>query len=356
MILERHIGSNLVRGWLMALAVLAAVFGLISFIEELDKAKRDYDTLAAASYALRVLPNQLISLAPVIALLGSIVALAGLDRYKELTVISASGFSLARFVAALLAPTALLMATLWLGMEYVTPRLQQSAEQDRTVLRQGEDSWIPGGGLWSTDGRRYIHLGGLSRDQVPAHIRLFEVDDNHALVRALRAVRAEIGADRNWLLQDVREKRVLPDELRTLNHRELDIPNLWAKDELPTLTLQRDTMTLSVLYRYTQYLASNGQPVERYLSDFWQKLLMPFTVLAMVLLAAPISAGVTAGRDRSVGLKLGIGAAVGIGFYLGAQIVFALGQLLDWNIPLVAALPALVILACAAVLLRRMRW
>jgi lipopolysaccharide export LptBFGC system permease protein LptF len=47
---------------------------------------------------------------------------------------------------------------------------------------------------------------------------------------------------------------------------------------------------------------------------------------------------------------------VGIIFYLGAQIIFALGQLLGWSIPLVAALPTLITCLCAMVLLRRMRW
>jgi lipopolysaccharide export system permease protein len=115
-------------------------------------------------------------------------------------------------------------------------------------------------------------------------------------------------------------------------------------------------MNLSVLYRYSQYLASNGQPMEKYLNAFWQNLLMPLTVCAMVLLATPISASVTAGRDRSYGINIGIGAALGILFYLGAQIIFSLGQLLQWSIPLVALLPTLIILLCALLLLRRMRW
>ena len=76
----------------------------------------------------------------------------------------------------------------------------------------------------------------------------------------------------------------------------------------------------------------------------------------MVLLATPISASVTAGRDRSYGINIGIGAALGILFYLGAQIIFSLGQLLQWNIPLVALLPTLIILLCALWLFRRMRW
>jgi len=96
--------------------------------------------------------------------------------------------------------------------------------------------------------------------------------------------------------------------------------------------------------------------MRKYLSVFWQKILMPLTFGAMVILATPISANLSASRDRSFGLNMAIGAVVGILFYLGAQIVFALGQLLDWSLPLVAGLPAVIVLICALLLLRRMRW
>jgi lipopolysaccharide export system permease protein len=356
MILQRYLGMNMVKGWLLVMVVLGAVFGLVTFIQELDRTDGGYGTLAAASYTLMVLPNQLVSLAPVIALLGSIVALANLDRHNELTIISCTGFSAARLFAALTLPTLTLMAGLWLLMEYITPQMQQYAEQNRLQLRQGEGGWIPKGGVWSTDGQRYIQLLKISEDSEPGLISLFAFDDAGRLVRALTADTAVVSKDRRWDFQNVREKVLMDGKLVTRRHDELEIANLWSRDELPTLTAHGESMSLSVLYRYSQYLANNGQPMEKYLNKFWQNLLMPLTVWAMVLLATPISASVTAGRDRSYGINIGIGAAVGILFYLGAQIVFSLGQLLQWSIPLVALLPTLIILMCAGVMVQRMRW
>lgn len=356
MILQRYIGLNLVKGWLLVLLVLGAVFGLIGFTEELDRISGDYNAMAVARYTLFILPNQMVSLAPVIALLGSIVALASLDRFNELTIISCTGFPLRKLLAAILLPTAVLMALLWVCMEYITPQLQQSAEREKNELRYGNDGWIPGGGVWSTDGLRYIHLRRMSRDNVPAAIGLYEFDDSGQLVRALWANKAKVSKDRSWLFQTVREKVLIDGELVTRRHKELEIANLWSPGELPTLTLRDDSMSLSVLYRYSQYLASNKQPMAQHLNAFWQKLMMPLTVCAMVLLATPISASVTAGRDRSFGVNIGIGAVLGIIFYLSAQIIFALGQLLQWSIPLVATLPALIITLIALALLRRMRW
>jgi len=356
MILERYIAANLVKGWLLVLLVLGAVFGLIGFVQELDHTRFDYNALAVGRYTLFILPQQLVSLAPVIALLGSIVALASLDRSNELTIMSCSGFSRARLLRAIALPTALLMALLWLSMEYVTPPMQQSAEAERQALRYRNQVRIPDGGVWSKNGNRYIHLEKMYEDGVPGDIDLFEFDDSGQLTRALHAETAKVSKDRTWLFQKVREKLLVDGTLVNRRHRELQITNLWSPDELPTLTLDSDSMRLSVLHSYSQYRAQNGQPNEKYLSTFWQKLLMPLTVGAMVLLATPISANLGARRDRSFGLDIALGALVGILFYLGTQIVFALGQLLDLNIPSVALAPTLVIVVCAAILMRRMRW
>jgi lipopolysaccharide export system permease protein len=292
----------------------------------------------------------------VIALLGSIIALANLDRFNELTIISCTGFSRARLLGAVAMPTALLMAFLWLCMEYVTPPLQVSAEAERQALRYRNQVRIPDGGVWSRNGNRYVHLEKMHKGGIPGDIDLFEFDAAGQLTRALYANTAVVSADRSWLFQGVREKLLVNGELTTRTHEELAIANLWSPDELPTLTLDSDSMRLTVLRKYSQYRAETGQPNERYQSTFWQKLLMPLTVGAMVLLATPISANLGARRDRSFGVDIALGALAGILFYLGTQIIFALGQLLNLNIPLVALAPTLIILVCAAIMLRRMHW
>ena len=79
--------------------VLAAVFGLLGFIQELERTHANYDALAVVRYTLLTLPQQTLGLAPVIALLGTIIALARLDKTNELTVIRCAGVSLRRMTA-----------------------------------------------------------------------------------------------------------------------------------------------------------------------------------------------------------------------------------------------------------------
>ncbi len=356
MILQRYIATRLVIGWLLALAVLGPMFGIIGFIQELDRTQLGYDALAVGRYTLMTLPQQILMLAPVIALLGSMAALSGLYRTNELTIISCTGFSRGLLIEAIVRPTIVLMLLLWLSMEFIVPRLQLAAEDQRHSLRYGNQVKIPDGGIWSVDGNRYTRLGRITKGGEPGNIDVFQFDDDGQLLSAIHGNTASVLPGRRWLLRGVREKRLVDGELVSSRRKQEEVDNLWAQGELPTLSLSSDTMALSILYGYGEFLEQNGRPADKFFSLFWQKLLMPFTVGAMVLLATPLSASSGAGRDRSMGVKMGIGALVGILFFLAAQIILALGQLLGLSPALTALLPSILVFACALVLLRRLRW
>ena len=76
----------------------------------------------------------------------------------------------------------------------------------------------------------------------------------------------------------------------------------------------------------------------------------------MLVLAVPIGGRPGLSRNKSIGLQLGLGLIVGIFFYLGSQIIYALGTILDWQPAITCILPAVVILLAALVLLRKYSW
>jgi len=355
-VLTRYITRALLRGWGVTLLVVASVFGLLGFIGELDAAGGNYTPAVIGLYTLLILPQQMVSLAPVILLLGTIFALSGLQRGSELTVISCAGVPLSGLLRAIALPTLLLMLLLWAALELLTPTLHQRAEELRLTLRDGAQQHLPRGGVWSRDGRRYIHLGEMRGGREPGDIALYEFDEDGRLQRALHAESALVGEDRRWRFRDVRAKQSGSPALLTRTVDTLEIDNLWAARELPVLSLSPDSMRLSVLYSYGNYLAGNDREARTYLSAFWQRLALPLTGAAMVLLATAVSAGLGSRRSNNVGASLGLGALIGIGFYLGSQILLAAGQLLALSLPLVALLPTLSVLVFAALMLRRMHW
>lgn len=355
-ILQRYLARRLIGAWSLVLLVMTAVFGLLGFIQELERSTSNYDTFAMAKYTLLTLPQRILEMAPVIVLLGTSLALASMEKANELTVIRGSGLSLRRFVGTIAMPTLALMSLLWVGLEFVTTPLHQHGEQLRYTLRNPNSDVIPNGGAWAKNGKRYVHLGKMLEGYVPGDIDLYEFSDDRSLVLALHARKAIVNPDRRWTFVDVRKKELVDGILQTTYEPEMEVANLWAPQELPTLSLTDKSMTLMVLYDYSQYLRSNGRSYQKYLSAFWQRLTMPLAVAAMILLAIPISISLGSGRNFSFGIKMGLGAAVGIFFYLGAQILFALGLLLHVSIPVMSVVPTLIVALCAGILLAKMHW
>ena len=355
-ILQRYIASNLIRGWFVVLLVLATVFGLIALIQELDRTHGGYGVIQAVYFTLLSLPQQLLDLMPVIALLGTILALAGLDKSNELTIICCSGVPLRKLLQAIAVPTAGLMVVLWLCLEYVSAPMFQSAQQLKSSTRNDNPDVLPNGGVWSKYRNRYIHLGKMRDGKEPGNIELFRFDDTGELILAVTARTAKVSPERQWQFQNVKKKELVEGEFHTSHVEQLAIENLWSRAELPTLSLSSQSMRLSVLYEYGLYLKANEQAYEEYVFTFWQRLTLPFTVAAMILLATPISASIGSRRDANLGYNLGLGALVGIFFFLGSQITYAVGQLLQLNHLVITLSPIAAILLFSLILLRRMRW
>jgi len=355
-ILSRYIARNLVLSWLMVFLVLAAVFGLIGFIEELERTSRNYDVLAVIIYTLLTLPQKVLGLSPVVALLGTIGALGRLQKSNELLIISCSGVPLSKLLWAIARPTLILMVALWLSLEYIAAPMHQFGEQQRNALRSNNSVVIPSGGVWSKSGSRYIHLGKMLPGYTPGDIDLYEFNEADELQLYLHAQTASVKKGRRWEFNQVRQKVLVKGRLKTKHKKQVEIDNLWSRSELPSLTLSSDSMSLSVLYEYSNYLQSIKRSHLQYSSAFWQRIIMPLTVAAMVLLATPISASMGSLRSNSFGITIGIGALVGLLFYVGAQIVFALGQVLRLDAALVTLFPTLMVALCALFMMRRMRW
>jgi len=101
------------------------------------------------------------------------------------------------------------------------------------------------------------------------------------------------------------------------------------------LELPPDSLSLSELYQYINALRERGQNAEHYTLALWQKLAIPLATGAMILLSLPFVFGPP--RGMTVGLRITLGAVVGITFYLANQIIAYMGLLLE----LPPALPTL---------------
>ncbi len=353
--LDRYIARKLLAGWLLVWLVMSAIFGLLSTIEELDRVTERYAVADALQFVLYTLPQRSLELAPVIILLGSILALATLNKHSEIIAIRAAGVSLWRFIRAIAIPSSLLITLLYLGSEYVAAPLYQQAEIQKTLTRSGQPNLLTGKGLWSNNGRRFFNVRTLKNSQIPRNIYLYEFSPDGQLLNFIYAGRAQLTNSRRWDLLGVSQKTLEDGLLRTRKRDHLEMGPFWSRDELPALPMSISGMTPSSLYEYSGYLKSTDQ-LSGYIEQlFWQRIALPLTTGAMVFLAIPIGASLGTARSGTFGRNLAIGAGMGILFYLMSQLVQSGGAIVEIPPYIAAFLPVTLVLLVATGLMRRMR-
>ena len=353
-ILGKYVVRYLLESWLLSGAILGVLLFLVRLIDELERITQSYRPLEVVFYVALTLPQQLISLVPVILLVGSLTAFARLSQSNELTIVRGSGITRHKFLG-LMAPLLLVVAgLLWGAMEWVTAPMYQLGEEIRNEAR-GQNSLAAGEDLWSRSGNTFIRLGRLYKGNQPGDIDIFRFAEDNQLEEAIHAGRAEVVKGRRWRLLDVQVIDNTHSPMGRDSRKTLEVDGLWSEGELSQLLLSLNSMSPSVIYQHVQYLERNGLRSLQYRLAFWDRMLMPLTAMAMVVMALGLSSG-PASQRAGLGRQLGVGMLAGVVFYLGSQITLALGQVLELPPLAVALFPLGSILVLAWFFYSRLNW
>jgi lipopolysaccharide export system permease protein len=351
-ILDRYIGTNFIRGFLLVICILISLFTFMELVGQLDDVgKKNYQIQDALAYVSLTTPRRIYVLTPASALLGSIIALGILADRGELLAMQAVGVSVRRICGAVLVTGAFLIPVMAALGEFVAPPLEQSARTLRMRALQGPGVLPTKQGFWARSGTSFIHVGKTFGARSAADLDIFERDDRGRLTRAIHADRATIGPDRHWLLEGVTERTIANDEIKVQTLPSLGLDSFLSSKQVAVLQLPPDTMSGRDLYRYVRALRERGQNADAYALALWQKITMPLATGAMILLSLTFVFGPP--RERAAGFRIMIGSVVGVAFYIANQLMGHLGLVLGFHPAVTTMTPVAGILAAAIWLLRR---
>lgn len=339
--LDRYIGIQLARGILLVGTVLAALFSLLELVSELDKVgKGAYELSDAFAYVALTLPGRMLDLLAVCAFLGSVVAMGALADAHELLAMQTLGLSPRRIGLSVLGNGVFLMLGAALAAEFLVPALDVQARMLRARAISGPDLVAAGQGYWARDGDRLIYARRTLGDGVLADVDIYERDAEGRLRAFVHARRAEVEGVRQWRLSNVVKRSISPGGLIAVEHIDtLSWQTQFLRSEqTEVMGIPPDALAPSELFRHVRALRMRGENADRYDLVLWQKLSIPFTTGAMILLSLPFVFGLP--RSSSVGKRVVLASVAGIGFYLFQQIVGELGLLLNLRAPVTALVPA----------------
>lgn len=352
-ILDRYIGQSVLVGVLAVLAILTAIYSLISFAGEISQVGRaDYTLWNAVEYSLLWLPTQLYELFPLSMLLGTMLGLGWLANHNELVVIRTAGVSLLRIVYAVMKTAMLLMLLAVLIGEGFAPVMSQYADQQRVKELNAKVSLNTDYGLWARDGLTYIHISRVENDGRLIGITLYTFDQDNRLQKQIYADHA-IFDGKHWQMQKVKEIQFTDYHFVSEYKKNMQWQTLLDQEMVHVVSVDPEHLPIWKLVSYINYLKSNELEYHKQELAFWIKVFSPLTILAMVLLAVPFVFGSM--RQVSIGKQIFLGFLVGLAFYIGSRLIGQMG--LVYGVPAIASalLPVVIVVAITLLAYRKIR-
>jgi lipopolysaccharide export system permease protein len=244
----------------------------------------------------------------------------------------------------------LLLALMATGVgELVAPAAEQRALAVRASATTGDAVEISSSGFWARDGNAFISVRKIQPGAQLSDIEIYVVEDNR-LTSATHASEARY-RDGHWVLSDIERSQIGPDRVEVDRLDRARWESLLNPRLLEVIVVQPHALPVWGLYRYLRYMHQTEQDAGAHEVAFWTKVVQPLLILAMIFVAIPVLLG--SARSTGIGVKLFIGVALGILFYLVSRTFTYLALLYGFSPALAAFAPLMLFTLGALILLRR---
>lgn len=370
-VVSRYLSREIALGVLIVLIGFLSLFAFFDLVGELDDlGKGAYRIQHALIYVALTLPSRVYELMPVSALIGTVYALARFASLSEFTAMRAAGMGRVKALQAILLTgfgmaifTALMGEVVSPPTERLAQKLRSSALGNTGAGQFRSGTWVKDS-LRDTQGQvvslRFVNVGSLNPDASLERLRIFDFSPDLTLRSVVHAREAEYHGNSQWTLRGIEETRFVQgrtsDALPTLSSVVVrEDTRQWVSeldpDILRVTMVDPARMSLAGLVQYTRHLRENRQSPGRYELALWKKVVYPFAVLIMMMLALPFA--YLQVRSGSIGYKVFAGIMLGVVFHFMNGLFSNLGMLNTWPAWLAVSIPSLIALAIALLLLAR---
>ncbi|OVZ59879.1 LPS export ABC transporter permease LptG [Pigmentiphaga sp. NML030171] len=363
---RRYLATEIYRSSSVVLMALVGLFSFFALVDDLDQVGRGGFKLYHLLFLeLLALPTRIYDILPIGLLIGAILALAGLAQRHELVILRVSGVSGMRLLGMLWLVSVPVMMLAIVLAEWLTPAAEIKLNETRLTITGsagGRSSGVLRSGYWfkedAATGERIINVGAMQAGGGASDVTLYDFTPSRQLASITQAKTASFGTN-ELRLHDVAITTVSPTLESSLHAgtRATQAPVVVTREAertvsttlTPELLLARvltpERMSFTDLLDYVGYLNKNHLTSDRQIVAIWRKLIYPFTLLAMITIAAPV--GFMQTRRGGVGVKIFLGILLGVGFFMLNQLALNVGMLNRWPAWVTAVAPNALALGAA---------
>lgn len=329
-----------------------ALFAFFDFVDQLPAIGRPglgqgYQVPQAASYVALLVPNHLYELLPITVLIGTIYVMTRLAQSSEFTILRTSGLGPWRALRMLLAAGFTFALLTFVIGDYLAPWADRTAQ----LLKARYEGNLTVGqtGAWLRARESYaqfaVNVGSVDSDGNMRNVRIFEFDNQNALVSMTHASKARFADDDAWELEQAErtEFNARGASVNRVDRVRIPVfrwPTSISAEMVSAAVLRPDRMSTIDLFQYIRHLRANAQTAERYEIEFWKKVFYPLSCLVMVILALPFA--YLHFRNEGISIYVFGGVMAGISFFFLNNVFGYVGELRHWIPWITAAAPGMI--------------
>jgi len=307
----------------MIMLLLIGLHVSLSFLGELNRIGRgNYGFLAAVSYVMLGVPGAVFDYLPVAAFMGTLLGLGLLASHGECLVMRVSGCSLMRLTLGVILAGVVMGTSVFVLSEWVVPKSLHLAQTQKTTALSGGQAVKTHQGIWVKNQNDMVTIRHVLDDTHLQGVTDFHFEKQKSgpkrLVRVTYGEKAFFEKG-NWWLSQVTENQLGKTQVKLKT-----VPlQKWQFSLQPgILTVAKDKpeeLSMESLFKTLRYQSRQGLEDDTTMMVLIQRVMQPFSVIAMMLLAVPFVFGPL--RSASTGFRLVIGILLGFGFLVGNELV-----------------------------------
>lgn len=335
-LLTRYLAREIYSGIALVFSTLLMLFAFLDFIHELNvMGYGQYSLGYVVAFVLLTIPGHIYELFPVAVLVGTIVALVQMASRSELTIYRASGASTVQMLGALFRIALPMVLISFVCGELLAPPSERMAQQLRLKATNSQISVQAfRSGVWVKDGKKFVNVKSVLPDTSLLGIDIYSFDETFHLDAITSAKHANYSSPGVWQLSDVVQTRFGRQSVTTQELATQDWQTVLTPDIMSVMLVVPEQMSAYDLYTYTTHLKENKQQSTRYEIAMWNKLVYPFALLVMMVLALPFASYHR--RSGGISVMIFLGIVMGLVFHFVGRLFASLGALNDWQ-PLLSA-------------------
>jgi len=241
--------------------------------------------------------------------------------------------------------TAILLIIISMAIgEWLAPSGEARAREIRAQAISGGSLISANNGIWAKDGDYFVNIGEVLDQGKLKKVQIYRFNDKLKLESWLSAETANYQED-SWLLTNVIDTRLQDKEITTKEYDQQTWQSSLTPKKLGVVTVTPESLSIRGLVDYLDYLEANEQDPSRYQLAFWRKLMQPFTVAVMLLVALSFIFGPL--RSVSMGARIMMGVFTGITFFVCNEVLGSLSLVYQLPPILGAMMPSLLFVSIA---------